>query len=113
MCGVSIVVFVVLNSVSSNILADSVTATGFGIAFYYGLTGLACTWYFRRELIKSARNFVYVGLLPLIGGMMLFAILGDSVYQAWSPPARTTGSLVARPRRRRSRWRSSASRSAS
>lgn len=83
MCAVSIVVFVVLNSVSSNILLDSVTATGFGIAFYYGLTGLACTWYFRRELLKSARNFLYVGLLPLVGGLMLLAILGDSGYRAW------------------------------
>jgi amino acid transporter len=83
MCAVSIVVFVVLNSVSSNILLDSVTATGFGIAFYYGLTGLACTWYFRRELFKSARNFLYVGLLPLVGGLMLLAILGDSGYNAW------------------------------
>jgi amino acid transporter len=92
MCAVSIVVFVVLNSVSSNILLDSVTATGFGIAFYYGLTGLACTWYFRRELGKSLRNFVYVGLLPLIGGLMLLAILGDSVYEAWSPSSSYTGS---------------------
>jgi len=91
MCAVSIVVFVVLNSVSSNILLDSVTATGFGIAFYYGLTGLACTWYFRNELAKSVRNFVYVGLLPLLGGAMLLAILGDSVYQAWSPSSSYTG----------------------
>jgi amino acid transporter len=92
MCAVSIVVFVVLNTVSSNILADSVTATGFGIAFYYGLTGLACPWFFRRELFKSARNFFLVGLLPLLGGLILFAILGDSGYEAWSPAGSETGS---------------------
>ena len=68
MAAISIACFVTLNSVSSNILGDSVTATGLGIAFYYGLTGLACFWYFRRELTKSLRNLVYVGLLPLIGG---------------------------------------------
>jgi amino acid transporter len=92
MCAVSIAVFLVLNSISSNILFDSVTATGFGIAFYYGLTGLACTWYFRRELGKSVRNFVYVGLLPAVGGFMLLAILGDSVYEAWSPSSSNVGS---------------------
>ena len=92
MCAVSIVVFVVLNTVSSNILADSVTATGFGIAFYYGLTGLACPWFFRHELLKSARNFFLVGLLPLLGGIILFAILGDSGYEAWSPASSETGS---------------------
>ena len=90
---VSIVVFVVLNTVSSNILADSVTATGFGIAFYYGLTGLACPWFFRRELFKSARNFFLVGLLPLLGGVILFAILGDSGYEAWNPANSSTGNL--------------------
>ena len=92
MCGVSIVVFVLLNTVSSNILADSVTATGFGIAFYYGLTGLACPWFFRHELFKSARNSFLVGLLPLLGGIILLAILGDSGYQAWSPANSATGS---------------------
>ena len=92
MCAVSIGVFLVLNSVSSNILADSVTATGFGIAFYYGLTGLACPWFFRRELFKSARNAFLVGLLPLLGGLSLFAILIDSGYQAWSPSSSATGS---------------------
>ena len=92
MCAVSIAVFVVLNTVSSNILEDSVTATGFGIAFYYGLTGLACTWFFRRELFKSARNFFLVGLLPLLGGLILFAVLGDSGYEAWNPANSATGS---------------------
>ncbi len=91
MCAVSIAVFVVLNTVSSNILADSVTATGFGIAFYYGLTGLACPWFFRHELFKSARNAILVGLLPLLGGASLFAILGDSAYEAWNPANSSTG----------------------
>ena len=91
MCVVSVIVFVLLNSVSSNILADSVTATGFGIAFYYGLTGLACPWFFRHELFKSARNLFLVGLLPLLGGLILFAILGDSAYEAWNPANSSTG----------------------
>jgi hypothetical protein len=91
MTGVSVGIFLLLNSISSNILFDSVTATGFGIAFYYGLTGLACTWFFRRELGKSFRNAVYVGLLPALGGLMLLAVLGDSVYEAWSPSASYVG----------------------
>ena len=68
------------------------TATGFGIAFYYGLTGLACPWFFRHELFKSARNLILVGLLPLLGGIILLAILGDSGYEAWSPASSETGS---------------------
>jgi amino acid transporter len=88
---VSIACFVTLNSVSTNILADSVTATGFGIAFYYGLTGFACTWYFRRELGKSLRNLVYVGILPLLGGLVLFTLLGYDVYQQSDPSYSSVG----------------------
>jgi amino acid transporter len=91
MAVVSIACFVTLNSVSSNILSDSVTATGFGIAFYYGLTGFACFWYFRRELTKSLRNLVYVGVLPLIGGLVLFTLLGYDVYQQTDPSFSNVG----------------------
>jgi hypothetical protein len=43
------------------------------IAFYYGLTGFACVWYFRRSLFESLRNFLLRGLLPLLGGLILLA----------------------------------------
>ncbi len=61
-------------NVSTNILADSITGLGFQIAFYYGLTGFACTLYYRRELFKSLKNFVMVGVAPLLGGLMLAGI---------------------------------------
>jgi hypothetical protein len=41
------------------------------IAFYYGLTGLACVIYFRRELTKSIKNFFYIGVLPFAGFVSL------------------------------------------
>jgi amino acid transporter len=91
MAAVSIACFVILNSVSSNILGDSVTATGFGIAFYYGLTGFACFWYFRRELTRSLRNLVYVGILPLLGGIVLFVLLAYDVYQQTDPANTNVG----------------------
>jgi len=91
MAAVSIACFVFLNSVSSNILADSVTATGFGIAFYYGITGFACFWYFRHELTKSVRNLVYVGILPLVGGLVLYTLLAYDVYQQTDPANTNVG----------------------
>jgi hypothetical protein len=69
---VSVLWYVGLTIVSQDILADSIAALGLMIAFYYGLTGLACTVYYRRELFKSARNFFAAGVLPMVG----FAILG-------------------------------------
>jgi amino acid transporter len=56
---------------AQNVLGDSISALGFAIAFYYGFTGLACFIYFRRELTRSVRNFVFAGLVPLLGFAML------------------------------------------
>jgi amino acid transporter len=71
MGSVSIIWYVGLTIVSDNVLGDSIAALGLMIAFYYGLTGLACVIYFRRELTKSLRNFVYIGVLPFLGFLSL------------------------------------------
>jgi amino acid transporter len=74
MGGLSVIWFVVIALASKHVLADSATALGFLIAFYYGLTGLACVVFFRRELLKSVKNFLLLGLAPLIGALMLLGI---------------------------------------
>ena len=35
------------------VIEDSVSALGVWIAFYYGLTGLSCVWYYRTTLRES------------------------------------------------------------
>jgi amino acid transporter len=72
----SIAITVALLLLSESVLSDSLTAIGFPICFYYGFTGVACAWYYRRELGKSAHNFLLLGLGPLLGGLMLFGIGG-------------------------------------
>jgi amino acid transporter len=72
----SILVTVVLLLLSESVLADSLTAIGFPICFYYGFTGIGCAIYYRHELKKSARNFLLLGAGPVIGGLMLFGIGG-------------------------------------
>ena len=69
MGGISIVLYVVMNYLSgSGVIADAVTGIGLYIAFYYGLTGFACAWYYRRNLTSSARNLWMQGILPVTGG---------------------------------------------
>ncbi|MGW4512820.1 amino acid permease [Streptomyces sp. NPDC004393] len=76
MGALSIAVLVLLTSFSRNILADSIDAVGLAITFYYGLTGFACVWYHRRVLGRSARDLVFKGVLPGLGGLiMLFLFL--------------------------------------
>ncbi|MGH2849358.1 MAG: APC family permease [Solirubrobacteraceae bacterium] len=69
MGGISIVwtIGILLTSNPTNALGDSITGLGFAILFYYGLTGLACVIYFRRELFKSVYRVIFVGLVPLAG----------------------------------------------
>ncbi len=71
---VSLVWTLFIINISTNVLADSITGLGFQIAFYYGLTGFACTIYYRREIFKSVKNFVMVGVAPFVGGLMLLGI---------------------------------------
>ncbi|MCP2370164.1 amino acid transporter [Agromyces terreus] len=68
---VAIVYYVGMSLISDSLLQDSVLSLGLAIAFYYAITGFACVWYFRRDLFKSARDFFYKGLLPLLGALML------------------------------------------
>jgi amino acid transporter len=68
---VAIVYYVGMTLISDNILQDSILSLGLAIAFYYGITGYACVWYYRRELFTSTRSFFYKFLFPLLGALML------------------------------------------
>jgi amino acid transporter len=70
----SIIITVVMLLLSKKVLADAVTAIGFPIVFYYGWTGIACAFYYRHELTKSARNFFLLGVGPFLGGAILWGV---------------------------------------
>ena len=63
--------FAVLFNVSENFLFDSLTSLSLMVAFYYALNGFACAIYYRRELTKSVKNFLFIGLGPVIGAGIL------------------------------------------
>lgn len=71
----SIVWYVGLTIFSEDILFDSLAALGLMIAFYIGITGFACTIYYRRELTRSIKNFFFIGVGPTVGGVILFYLL--------------------------------------
>ena len=88
---ISIAWYVGLKIVSQNILYDAIAALGLMIAFYYGLTGYACVVYYRRELFKSAKNLLFIGVAPLIGAMMLTFVLVKSIIDLADPANSTSG----------------------
>ncbi len=70
----SVVWYVFIVNVSTNVLGDCVAGLGFLVALYYGFTGFACTIFYRHELLKSPRNFWTFGVLPTFGGLVLMGI---------------------------------------
>lgn len=90
MAVISTIFYVVMTLISTNVLGDTVSSLGLMIAFYYGLTGITCFWWFRKELTSSVRAFVMKGLLPLLGGLILWAFMVYGVTQFWNPDYGTT-----------------------
>src|SRR5947209_2542571 len=77
---------------NQDVLGDTISALGFAVCFYYGFTGLACAFYYRHDLFKSVRNFVLAGLIPVVGGLMLFGI-GVKAFDYYS----TAGNNYSKP----------------
>ena len=73
-----------------DVLTWAADGVGLMIAYYYGQTGFACVIYYRKHIFKSVKNFIFVGLLPLIGGLILAFIflwaLKDFSDPAWETP---------------------------
>ena len=71
---ISAVFYIVFTAISVSLLNALIGSIGLMIAFYYGLTGFACVWYYRKTLFSSFRHAIMRGLFPLAGGLMLLAV---------------------------------------
>jgi amino acid transporter len=92
---VAVVMYVALNFVSGGyIIADSVTACTFFAALYLGITGFACTWYYRKTLLDSASSLIWRGIVPGLSGVLLFFFLGWNVYLYTNPSQSYTSWLM-------------------
>ena len=90
--GLAIVWYLPAKLISENFLFDSLSALSLMIAFYYAMTGFGCAFYYRHELTKSVKNFLFVGVAPVVGGIILTYLFVKSLVD-WSNPANSyTGS---------------------
>ena len=83
--GIAIVWYLGLGAISENAFLDSLSALSLLIAFYYSLTGLACAIYYRKLLMKSAKNFLLLGVGPVVGALVLLGLLIASAVQQSDP----------------------------
>ena len=77
--------FVLVSLISENALFDSITALSLLIAFYYALTGIACAVYHRRQLTRSVKAFLLIGVGPVIGALLLLWLLVQSIIDISDP----------------------------
>ncbi len=70
--------YVPANFISQNFLFDSLSALALMIAFYYALSGVACAVYYRRELTKSTKNMLLMGVGPIVGAALLAYLFVES-----------------------------------
>jgi amino acid transporter len=81
----SIAWYVLLEWVNDSLLWDAVSALGIMVCLTYGGTGIAATIYYRKELRKSLKNFLLIGVAPMLGGLMLLLILVKVLIDDWDP----------------------------
>ncbi|HEX3823281.1 MAG TPA: APC family permease [Mycobacteriales bacterium] len=87
MGAISAVLYVVFNYLShGQVISDSVTSCGVFIALYYGVTGFTCAWWYRKTLTSNVRDLFMQGIIPVLGGIILFIVGGWSMYLDWLSP---------------------------
>lgn len=79
------VFYIVTRLISENALWDTITALGLMICFYYGITAVACLWYFREDLFSSPRNVLYRFIFPALGGGFLLLMFGVTAVDSLDP----------------------------
>ncbi|MEE2569875.1 APC family permease [Pseudarthrobacter sp. J64] len=77
--------YAVMHIISENVLNDTILALGLMICFYYGLTAIACAWYFRNSVFSSFRNFMLRLLCPVLGGVGLFVVFVQTAVDSLAP----------------------------
>ena len=80
----SVVFYVALTKASGNVLSDSIGSLGLMIAFYYGLTGFACFWFYRSVPLTFGQS-VSRRIVPLIGGILLLVLFVYACSQYVNP----------------------------
>jgi amino acid transporter len=96
MGAVSVILYIPMNYLAGgNLIADAVSAIGLYIAFYYGLTAFSCVWYYRATLTSSGRDLLMRGILPGLGGLIMYAAglyslqsdwVASNSYTSWTVP---------------------------
>ena len=87
---ISIVFFVGLATISTDVLGDATEAVGLLVAFYYGMTGFSAVWHFRHRPGSNAREILTRIIAPLFGGLVLLFVFIKTAIDDYNPENSTT-----------------------
>lgn len=65
-------------------MSDGVNAIGLQICIYYSLAGLAVVALYRKQLLLSLSNFIFMGLWPFIGAVFMAYLFVKSIPALYS-----------------------------
>lgn len=82
---ISIAWYVLMTVINVNALYDAIGGLGFMICLTYGFVGFSSAIYYRKELFKSAKNFLLMGLVPAVGGVIMMLVFYKSAVDYWNP----------------------------
>ncbi|WP_082469867.1 MULTISPECIES: APC family permease [Micrococcales] len=90
---IAAVFYAVMRVVSEDVLWDTISALGLMVCFYYGLTALACVWYFRKSAFRSVRTALSQFVGPLLGGILLLIFFVRTTIDSFDPSYGSGSSL--------------------
>jgi hypothetical protein len=76
-------------------MASLISSIGVMVSFYYGMTGLACAWYYRRVLRRSWKILWIRGIYPIASAIFLLIVgLVQLPQLGWSVSLLTIGAIA-------------------
>ena len=79
----------------TGVLNESVNAIGIYIAFYYGLSAIACGRYYRSEFARGGRALWLKGIWPVTAAVFLWiVVVAQLITAGWRADVVTVGLLV-------------------
>jgi amino acid transporter len=88
----------ILSSSSESIgavMSSLISAIGVMVCFYYGMTGLACAYYYRKVLRSNRQNFWLKGVWPVSSAIFLLILAAMQIPSlGWSVSLFTLGAIA-------------------
>ena len=79
----------------SAVMSSLISSIGVMVSFYYGMTGLACAWYYRRVLRRNWKILWMRGIYPIASAIFLLIVgLVQLPQLGWSVSLLTIGAIA-------------------